>query len=192
MNPTRQGVPIIISGPSGVGKTTVIRRLLEQCRLPLVLSVSATTRGLRPGERDGVDYHFLTDQEFERRRESGDFLECFQVYGGSHWYGSLRREVTSSLEAGKWVVLDVDVKGAMAVVEQYPGAITVFLRPSSMTELERRLRGRGTESEEKIQRRLNVAREELTLASQYQSEVINESVDRAVRDICNILTQSGD
>ena len=80
----------------------------------------------------------------------------------------------------------------MAVVEQYPGAITVFLRPSSMTELERRLRGRGTESEEKIQRRLNVAREELTLASQYQSEVINESVDRAVRDICNILTQSGD
>ena len=179
---------VVISGPSGAGKTTVVRRLLDQCPIPLVLSISATTRQPRPGEVNGVDYHFMSAAEFERRRFAGDFLECFQVFGGAAWYGTLAKSVTSSLEAGKWVVLEIDVQGAMMVLKRYPEAITLFLRPASLEELERRLRGRGTESEEKIQRRLKVARDELNYIDHYKHDVINEDVERAVSEMCEILS----
>ena len=178
---------IVISGPSGAGKTTVVRRLLDQCPLPLILSVSATTRPPRPGETNGVDYHFMGTEEFERRRVAHDFLECFQVFGGASWYGTLANTVTSSLEAGKWVVLEIDVQGALMVLERYPEAITLFLRPASLEELERRLRGRGTESEEKIQRRLKVAREELKFIDHYEHDVINDDLERVVNEMCEIL-----
>lgn len=186
------GKLVIISGPAGAGKSTVVRRLLDECRLPLSLSVSATTRAPRPQERDGVDYHFLTPPEFRQRRERGDFLECKEVFGLGHWYGTLQSEVTTGLEAGKWVVLEIDVEGALAAIRHYPQAITVFLHSGSLQELERRLRGRKTEDEETIQRRLQVARSELDYIAQYRHEVVNNEIGQAAREICEILTGYGD
>ena len=143
--------------------------------------------GARPSERDGVDYHFLSADEFARRRQAGDFLECFEVFGRGYWYGTLRSEVAPRLAEGKWVVLEIDVQGTLAVLEQYPEAVTIFVEPETLEELERRLRGRDTESEEAIQRRLEVARRELALADRYQHRIINRSVERAVEEIEQIL-----
>lgn len=183
---------MIISGPAGAGKSTVVRRLVEECDLPLRLSVSATTRPPRPGEENGVDYHFLTPEQFDRRRKAGEFLEYKEVFGLGHWYGTLRSEVTTGLNEGKWVILEIDVQGALTAIEQYPEAITVFLHSGSLEELERRLRGRKTESEESIQRRLAVARQELELIDRYRHEVVNHDVRQAVQDTCDILTGYGD
>jgi guanylate kinase len=187
MNSSNRGKLVVISGPSGAGKTTLLARLLA--RLPqLKPSVSATTRPPRPGERDGVDYHFLTPQEFERRRAAGEFLECFEVFGRGYWYGTLRSEVSPSLAAGKSVVVEIDVQGTMAVLASHPEALTIFVRPGDAAELERRLRGRGTDSEEAIARRLEVARRELERAGEYQYQVVNDDVDRAVQEIYEILS----
>jgi guanylate kinase len=182
---------IIISGPSGAGKSTVVRRLLEVSPLPLVLGVSATTRPPRPGEVDGIDYHFLSPEEFAARRERGELLEAFEVFGSGYWYGTLRAEVGTGLAAGKWVLLEIDVDGAETVLREYPDAVTIFVSPGSMEELESRLRGRETESEETIRRRLDVARRELGRVAMYGYHVINDHVDRAVAEIGDILTQDG-
>jgi guanylate kinase len=178
---------VIISGPSGVGKSTVVRQLLEQCPLPLRLSISATTRQPRPGEVDGVNYYFLSHEEFARRKELGDFLECKEVFGRGDWYGTLVQEVERGWQSGYWSVLEIDVEGAMMVVEKYPQAITVFLNVDSLQELERRLRDRGTENETAIERRLTVARHELEYLPKYKHEVFNHSIKQAVHDICDIL-----
>ena len=182
------GKLVILSGPSGSGKSTVVRRLLEQSRLPLHLSVSATTRSPRPGERDGTDYHFLSRAEFLRRREAGEFLECKEVFGAGHWYGTLRQEVEAGLARGRSVILEIDVQGGLAVLEQCPEAVTVFVDPGSRAELERRLRTRGTDAEEAIRRRLNTADEEFRIGEKkYRHRVVNDTVDRAVQEICEIL-----
>jgi guanylate kinase len=186
-----RGKIVVISGPSGVGKTTVVQRLCQRAGVPLVVSVSATTRPPRPGEVDGKHYHFLTAEEFALRRQRGDFLECYEVFGRGHWYGTLRSEVAPSLAAGKWVVLMIDVHGKEQVVERFPDAVTIFLRPGSLEQLERQLRGRKTESEQSIQRRLEEARRELAQAPRYRYQVTNDSVDHAVQQICRILTQCG-
>jgi guanylate kinase len=183
-----KGRLVVVSGPSGAGKTSVMQRVFQTCRMPLVHSVSATTRPPRNGEIDGVHYHFLSEEDFLSRQKRGDFLESFQVFNHGHWYGTLRSEVTTGLTAGKWVVLEIDVQGALAVVEKFPDAVTIFLRPSTPEELERRLRGRGTETEEAISRRLARANRELALADHYQHQVINDNMDQAVQDICDILT----
>jgi guanylate kinase len=183
------GKLVIISGPSGAGKSTVVRQVLEECPLPLTLSVSATTRAPRSGESDGVDYYFLTREEFFRRRDNKEFLECKEVFGRGDWYGTLRGTVTAGLEQGKWVVLEIDVEGALSVLPQHPDAITIFVHCGSLEELQRRLRGRATESEASLERRLEVARQELALADRYRHTVINQTVSVAASEICGILKQ---
>lgn len=178
---------VIISGPSGAGKSTVVRGILQAAKQPLQLSVSATTRDPRPGERDGVDYHFISRDEFARRRESGDFLEWKEVHGRGDWYGTLKKTVEEGLSAGVWVVLEIDVEGTLSVLEVYPAAVTIFIHSGSMEELERRLRHRATESEENIQRRLKAARHELDFVHKYKYQVINHDREQAVREVLEIL-----
>jgi guanylate kinase len=179
---------IVVSGPSGAGKTTVLKEVYARCPR-LSPSVSATTRPPRPGEAHGVDYFFLTPDEFAEKRRRGEFLECFEVFGSGYWYGTLESEVAPRLAAGKWVLLEIDVDGTMAVRDRYPDAVTIFLRPESIEDLERRLRQRGTESESAVQRRLEVARHELSYLDHYQHVVVNRSVDQAVADIVQILNR---
>ena len=178
---------VIISGPSGAGKSTIVRELIDQCPLQLVASVSATTRQPRPGEKASKDYHFLAQEEFQRRREAGEFLEYKEVFGRGDWYGTLRSEVSTGLSDGKWVVLEIDVQGALTVVDQIPTAITVFIHPGSMAELERRLRDRGTETEESLSRRLEVAAQEMQAIDRYRHEVINDDKDTAIRSLSELL-----
>jgi len=189
MNQDHQGKLFIISGPSGAGKSTVLRLVLQSSTVPLQLSVSATTRARRPGEVDHVDYHFLSAGEFRSKWENGDFLEAKEVFGQGYWYGTLWSEVTSGWKAGKTVILEIDVLGALAAVESIPDAVTIFLHPGSMAELERRLRDRGTESEESIQRRLSVAEREMQQLTKYQHEIMNDTVEHAADEICQILCQ---
>jgi len=191
MSNTRLGHLVVVSGPSGAGKTTLLRRLFSDCPLPLVMSVSATTRAPRPGEIDGVDYHFLSREEFARRRQAGEFLECCEVYGRGDWYGTLKSEVTPSLRDGKWVVLEIDVEGTLAVLREHPQALTIFIKPASSDELERRLRDRGTETEAALARRLEVARREMDYIDRYRHQVVNDDLERAVRELCDILQSYG-
>jgi len=138
---------VIISGPSGAGKVDVVRELLKNCPLPLYLSISATTRKPRLGEMEGEDYFFLAPEQFAARRGAGDFLECKEYAG--NWYGTLQSQVTAGLAEGKWVLLEIDVEGTMAVLEKHPDALTIFVHSGSVEELERRLRARKTESEDR-------------------------------------------
>ena len=179
---------IIISGPSGAGKSTVVHGLLEACPLPLQLSVSATTRPPRDGEVDGVDYHFLSEAEFERRRLAGAFLEACQVFG-RHWYGTLRETVSSGLKSGQWLILEIDVEGANHVLQEYPDAQSIFIHPGDDAELERRLRGRETESEEDIQRRLTEAKRELKHAPDYRLVVVNDQLPSTIEAVCRYLCE---
>lgn len=178
---------VILSGPSGVGKTTVANRILAESPVPMIRSVSATTRPRRPDEIDGVHYRFLSPDEFERLRNQHAFLECFQVFEDGHWYGTLREPVVSALSSGKWVLLVIDVQGALAVQAEFPDAVSIFLLPKSWQELEQRLRGRGTEPEEVLRVRLDRAAEELRLAEKYRYRVVNDKLDQTVRDVIKIL-----
>lgn len=182
-----EGRLIIFSGPSGVGKTTVLAAIFAACKRPLLMSVSATTRPQREGETAGTSYHYLSDQEFKQRIEGDEFLEFTEVFGRGHWYGTLKETVKAGLADGKWVILEIDVEGAQKVLKHHPDAITIFVHPGSAEELERRLRGRGTESETELQRRLEVAQRELDMANLYEHIVINQSVEQTATDICQIL-----
>lgn len=191
MAATKTGKLVVVSGPSGVGKSTVVPKVMELLAGRLERSISATTRLPRPGEQDGIDYHFLAPDEFARRREAGEFLETVEVFGRGHWYGTLWEAVRPRLAAGKWVLLEIDVTGADEVLRKFADAITIFIRPSSLDELERRLRSRGTETEEAIRRRLEVARREIAQADRYTYQVINNTVPQAVDDIIQILKDQG-
>ena len=187
----RPGKLVVISGPSGVGKTTILRLLLADLT-HLIPSVSATTRPPRVGEQNGVDYHFIPAEEFERRRSAGDFLECCQVYGRQYWYGTLVDEVTPRLASGEWVVLEIDVEGTLSILARYPDAITIFVEPSHPDQLLERLRGRGTESPEAMARRLEVAHRELLQSHYYQHRVVNDNdVAASVTAIERILFDAG-
>lgn len=176
---------VVLSGPSGSGKTTVVDRLLERAPMKLIKSVSVTTRPPRSGERDGERYYFLSEADFAARRGRGEFVETVQYAGA--WYGTLWSEVERAKSLGGWSLLEIEVQGALKVMELYADAITIFLQPPSMDECEQRLRARGTESEEGIQRRLNTAAQELSFASRYRHQVVNDDLDRAVAEIVGIL-----
>jgi guanylate kinase len=178
---------VVLSGPSGSGKTTIVSRLLDESPVPLQMSISATTRPMRPGEVDGVHYHFLPPDEFERRRQAGEFLEYAEVHKSGYWYGTLRTELDRIRHAGAWALLEVDVQGALNIMTQYPDCLSIFLETPSVDEYERRLRARGTEDEAVIQRRLQTARQELELAVRYRFRVVNDNLDSAVRNICGLL-----
>ncbi len=174
----------MISGPSGVGKSTVIERLRE--RLPFHFSVSVTTRRPRKGEHDGVDYYFVSGIEFERLLEKGELLESAEYSGRS--YGTPRGPVIARLERGEHVLLDIENLGAMQVKHNYPDAITIFLAPPSRQELERRLRSRGDTDEADIQARLEVAgwQEEMARV-EFDHLVVNDEVGRVVDEIVRII-----
>lgn len=181
---------VIISGPSGAGKSTVVRQLMDVCELPLKLSVSATTRPARAGEIDGVHYHFLDQKGFDQLRDEGEFLECKEVFGLGYWYGTLREQVASGLKEGNWVILEIDVQGALAILDGGDfEPITLFIHTGGLDSLESRLRGRDTEDDGVISRRLSIAAEEMRLMHRYQYQIINDSVDRAVDEICQRLSE---
>ena len=183
---------LILSGPSGVGKTTIVRRLLQRAPVPLMKAVSATTRPPRVGEIDGQAYYFLSQEEFDRRRRNNEFLECAEVHNSGYWYGTLKSELERARKAGGWSFLEIDVQGALKVLEEYPDAVSVFLVVPSVEDYERRLRSRGTESEEVIRRRLKTAEKELKYADRYDYQVVNDDLDRAVEEIATILISQGE
>ena len=177
---------LVIAGPTAVGKGTVARRILET-NSDIVLSVSATTRQPRKGEIDGESYFFLSDAEFDRLIESGEMLE-FAVVHGTHRYGTRRQPVLAAIEAGKNVLLEIDIQGASQVKEQMPEAITVFIAPPSWDELVRRLEGRGTEDAGEMQRRLATARIELQAQDQFDHVVVNDDVAKCAQSVVELLS----
>ena len=178
---------VVLSGPSGSGKSTLVRLLVDRAPVRLVMSISATTRPPRPNEVNGTDYWFLTDAEFRKRLAEGQFLEHAEVFSSGFLYGTLSSEMDRAWSQGGWAFLEIDVQGAMKVMQQYPNAVTIFLCTPSPGEFERRLRARGTESEEVIQRRLATAEKELQLADRYKYVVVNDQLETAVSEICEIL-----
>jgi guanylate kinase len=183
----RPGRLFVVSGPSGVGKGTVVRALREL--LPeMVYSVSATTRPPRAGERDGVDYRFVSESGFDQLVERDAFLEWAEVFG--HRYGTLAGPIEQELAAGRNVILEIDVQGAAQIRSRVPEAVLVFLVPPSRRELERRLRGRATESEADLQRRIADTDRELQAAGRFDHVVVNDDVLRAARDMADIIEAS--
>ena len=179
----------VITGPSGVGKGTLIRGLME--RLPqLELSVSATTRPPRPGETEGVEYHFLVPEEFDRRVQEGDFVEHAD-YAGRR-YGTLRSELDRRVGAGVPVVLEIEVQGARQVREAMPEAVQVFIAPPSLQALRTRLIGRGTDDPEEVERRLRVAEQELAAQSEFGHVVVNDRLEDALDQLTEIVGASLD
>jgi guanylate kinase len=175
----------VITGPSGVGKGTLIRGLMQRLA-QLQLSVSATTRAPRSGERDGVDYHFLSAEEFERRVRAGEFVEHAD-YAGRR-YGTLRSELEDRVEAGVPVVLEIEVQGARQVRRAMPEAVQVFIAPPSLDALRARLIGRGTDGDEEVQRRLAVAERELTAREEFAHVVVNDRLEDALEELTRIVS----
>lgn len=181
----KRGKTFIISGPSGVGKSTVLKALLER-RENVYFSVSATTREMRPGEEDGVHYHFLAVDTFRQWIARGDFLEYAEYVG--NFYGTPRQYVDEAMDRGEDVILDIEIQGALQVKGKRPETVSIFIAPPSWSELERRLTERGTDSPEKVQKRLLRAKVEFQTAHTYDYFVINDSVESAVRELDAIMT----
>ncbi len=180
------GILLVVSGPSGVGKGTICSYLLKQSE-ELQYSVSVTTRQPRPGEQDGINYHFVSKEQFLNMRDQGDLLEWAEVFG--NFYGTPRGTVLQSLEQGKDVILEIDIQGALQVKASYPECVTVFVWPPSTTELERRIKQRGTEDEAALVRRLQEARKEMAHVVDYDYVVVNRPglVEQAVQEIHSIV-----
>lgn len=173
----------VVSGPSGSGKGTVLAQIKK--RPDVFYSVSATTRGMRPGEIDGVDYHFISREQFVEMIERGEFLEHAEYV--HNFYGTPIQPIRDNLAAGRDVIVEIEVQGFLQVKEKLPEAETVFIMPPSVEELERRLRGRGTETEEKIQGRLKTALEEMKYADRYDHIVVNDELEKAVSELLEIM-----
>lgn len=183
------GLVVVVSGPSGVGKGTVVKRLLDE--LPdAALSVSATTRQPRPGEIDGTHYHFVDRDQFERLVEDDELLEWAE-YAGNR-YGTPRQGVADQVTDGRVVLLEIEVQGALQIRRKVPDALLVFLSPPSFDELERRLAGRGTETDEVRRARLDVARWELAQQDSFDAVVINADLDHCVKTVKDLITEARD
>lgn len=176
MEETRKGMLLVVSGASGTGKGTLVKRLLEEDK-SFCFSVSATTRAPRNGEQDGVDYHFLTEAQYDDLLAKDAFLEHATVH--AHRYGTLKEEVYGRMERGQNVLLDIDTQGAFNVMAAAPDCVSVFILPPSYTELRRRLEGRNTERPEEIERRFTNARQEIPLMDRYQYIIVNDDLDAA-------------
>lgn len=184
-----RGRVLVLSGPSAVGKSTVVRRLREQVP-DLHFSVSATTRSPRPGEVDGVDYHFVSPEKFQGLIDSGAMLEWADIHGGLHRSGTLAEPVAAAAAAGRPVLIEVDLAGARAVKAALPEVLTVFLAPPSWDELEQRLVGRGTETPEVIARRLATAEAELAAQGEFDTVVVNNQLESACAELVSLLVGS--
>jgi guanylate kinase len=189
-NGVRRGRLVVLAGPSGVGKTSVVDAL--RGRLPeMFFSVSATTRDPRPGEVEGVHYHFVGPAGFDDLIARGELLEWAEIHGGLQRSGTPREPVDEALAAGRPVLVEVDLQGARAIKAVLPEAVTVFLAPPSLAELERRLRGRGTESEAQFQRRLQTAREEIAACDEFDVVVVNADLQDVVARLVDLLVGAG-
>jgi len=184
----RTGKLFVLAGPSGVGKGSIVRELVARDPEGLSLSVSVTTRAPRPGEVDGVDYFFIDDDAFDRMIRAGELLEWAEIVG--HRSGTPRGFVDDRLAAGRDVILEIDVVGASQIRERVPGSVLVFIEPPSMEELERRLRGRGTETEERIRLRLETAAWELEQRDWFDHVVVNDDLERASAQVAAIIEAS--
>jgi len=185
----RRGTLIVLAGPSGVGKGSVVERLRSRDPEGLAVSISATTRRMRPGETDGVDYRFVDDARFDRMVADGDLLEWAEVYRGRR-YGTPRSFVARTLAEGRDVVLEIDVQGAAQIRSQAPEAVLILLTPPSMEALEERLRGRGTEDEASVAERLATAERELEQQGSFDHVVVNDDVERAADEVAAIIEAS--
>lgn len=184
--PPGKGRVVVLSGPSAVGKSTVVRCLRE--RIPdLHFSVSATTRAPRPGEVDGVDYHFVTPARFQQLIDDGALLEWAEIHGGLHRSGTLAEPVRTATAAGIPVLIEVDLAGARAVKRAMPEVVTVFLAPPSWQDLEARLVGRGTETPEAMRRRLETARIEMAAQDDFDEVVVNRQLESACAELVSLL-----
>ena len=179
----RKGLLVVVSGPSGAGKGTICQALLE--KTPLAYSVSATTRKPRAGEVDGESYYFLSVEAFEKMIEKDELLEWARVY--DNYYGTPLKKVEEKLAAGEDILLEIDTQGAMKVREKFPEGVYIFILPPSLAELERRIRGRDTETEDVLQKRLAAAIDEIEAGKCYKYVVTNDEVDGAVDSVCAIL-----
>ncbi|AHD19636.1 guanylate kinase [Rhodococcus pyridinivorans SB3094] len=187
---TRRGRLVVLAGPSAVGKSTVVRLL--RSRIPdLHFSVSATTRDPRPGEVDGVDYHFVGRAEFDRMIEAGELLEWADIHGGLQRSGTPAKPVLDALAEGHPVLVEVDLAGARAVRAAMQDAVLVFLAPPSWEVLVERLTGRGTETDEVVARRLDTARSELAAQDEFDVVIVNDDVDRACDELVSLLVGPG-
>ncbi len=179
-----KGMLVVLSAPSGGGKDTVLGKIKEM-GIVFDKTISATTRAIRDGEKDGVDYYFLSQSDFEEKIAKGEFLE-YTNYNGN-FYGTLKGEVENRVNKGGTVLLKIEVEGAANIRMAEPDCVSVFLIPPSMDELEKRLRNRGTETEDSFQRRFAIARQELARASEYDYVVVNDDLDLCAATVCNIL-----
>lgn len=184
MNKKKRGLLIVISGPSGAGKGTICKELIKNNN-NLSLSVSATTRSPRQGEIDGINYHFLSKDEFLKRIEENDFLENAEVYG--NYYGTPKSNVEEILESGKDVILEIDIQGALKVKENTEEGVFVFILPPSMEELKQRIIKRGSETPESLMKRFKSAYKEINFVSKYNYAVVNDEVDVAVSKLEAII-----
>ena len=180
----RKGLLILISGPSGTGKGTVCD-LLRKNHPEISYSISATTRQPRPGEQDGVNYYFYDKEKFRQMIDAGELLEWAEVYG--NYYGTPKQKVLDRLNAGEDILLEIDTQGALNVMKAVPEGLFIFLLPPSLEELANRLKGRGTETEESLQRRLGAAVDEIKIAHNYRYVVVNDEVEAAEKAIAGII-----
>lgn len=186
MTNSAQGLLIVLSGPSGVGKGAMGSTLLKEDP-NICYTVSVTTRQPRKGEKEGQNYYYISREEFFRRRDNGDFLEWAEVYG--NYYGTLHSEVDRLLQDGKTVILEIDTQGAMQIKAAYPSGVLVFVLPPSLAELKRRIVARGSETAATLKLRLSQAEQEIAMAEQYDYTIINDNLKKAVSELRAVIAQ---